>query len=183
MDTRKYKLWWIILFIPFLMACPWKDNCLDDVAGVEFVDGLMVISPLQDTFKIGDIVSFEVIVPDSFNFGEKRISLIGETSDERPIIRVSQGLFDDTYIDFFSNVLLIQHGERVNKDSAFRLHFCFEDNIYKLRIQLTFEIVGQYRFSRRNDIDFGSQKNCNFYSISTNVKGTEGNFLEFVVIE
>ena len=183
MDTRKYKLWWIILFIPFLMACPWKDNCIDDVAGVERVDGLIVISPLKDTFKIGDIVTFEVIVPDSFNFGDKRISLIGETSDEKPIVWFHQILFNDTYIDFFSNVLLIQHGERVNEDSAFRLHFCFEDNIYKLRIQVTFETGGKYRFSRRNDIDFGSKKDCNLYSIRTNVKGTVGNFLEFVVIE
>ena len=183
MDIKRIKPYLFLFLLLPLLGCPWKDYCLDDVAGSEHVDGLMVLSPLQDTFKLGDVVIFEIIIPDSFYFGDNKISLIGETSDEKPMIRVSQGLFDDAYNNFFSNELQILHGERANEESVFYLHFCFDDNMYKLRIKVTFISTRNYRFLGRDRIVFGSKKNCNFYSITTNVKGTTGDWLEFVVIE
>lgn len=181
MDTKKLKLWWLLIVVPFFFGCPWNDECFGDL-GSEYVDGLMVLSPLQDTFKIGDVVVFEVIIPDSFYFGDNKISLIGETSDEKPMMWITQGLGED-YNDFFNNDILISKGDRVKDKNTFRLHFCFESHKYKLKIQVNLNIKGKYRFRSYDRINFGSHKNCNSYSIYTNVNGTTGDWLEFIVIE
>lgn len=181
MDTKKLRFYSLIFLFPFIIGCPWKDQCLDDVAGADIVDGLIVISPLKDTFKIGDSVSFEINVPDSIDFGNGTISLINETNDQNPLIVISQGL--GGFNDFFKNDFIVIHGERVEDKNAFKLYFCFEDNLYKLFIKTTFNKVGKYRFSASNDIVFGSQRECNLYRITTNVNGVNGQRLEFVVIE
>jgi len=181
MDINRIKPYLFLLLLFPLLGCPWKNNCLDDVAGSEVVDGLMVLSPLQDTFKIGDVVIFEVIIPDSFYFGESKISLISETNDLNPSIIIPQRL---GFVNFFNNDLFIIQGEQEKDKNKFRLNYCFEDNLYKLLLRTTFSISGKYWFSASNNIDYGSKSKCNFYRITTNLKGAEnGKWLEFVVVE
>jgi len=65
MDTKKKHLWWAFLAIPFLLGCPFgEERCpFNDWERITTIEDLFIISPMKDTFKIGDEISiFQILV-------------------------------------------------------------------------------------------------------------------------
>ncbi len=171
------------MLVPLLMGCPFEDEkCpFNDWERITTIEDLIIISPLKDTFQIGDKVTLELVINDSIYFGEQLIGLLNETNDLTPSIIIPQRI---GFVNFFNNDLSLIHGKQENNKNKFYLEYCFDDNRYKLSIKTRLEIEGDYWFSGSNDVFFGSVKDCNFYRITTNFKGGEnGNRLEFVVRE
>ncbi|TVR84754.1 MAG: hypothetical protein EA409_00435 [Saprospirales bacterium] len=182
MAINKSKSYWLLLLLPFLIGCPWGDEkCFDEFERITTIEDLIIITPLKDTFRIGDTVSMEINITDSIYFGEIKVNLLNETNDLSPSIIIPQRL---GFINFFNSDLHIIEGEQVEDKNKFRFKYSFEDNLYKLLLVTIFSIEGDYWFSGSNDIVFGKVKDCNFYRITTNLKGAEnGKWLEFVVVE
>ena len=67
MGTNRLQVWWILLVIPFLIGCPFGDEkCpFDDWERITTIEDLFVISPLKDTFRIGEEINVNMILPDS----------------------------------------------------------------------------------------------------------------------
>ena len=165
---------------PFLVGCPWKDNCPDDLLIVRdtTIKDLLTITPLGDTFKIGDKVVVELTIPDSLYFDEEKISLYEKTGDVFPRLIAGSSLF-------FRQELNFSNGSQGKEENWFHLEYMPEESKFSLVINVTLIKPEQYRIPVWIfGTTFKGKEKCERYRVDTNIKGFEpGEFYEFVVIE
>jgi len=179
MGIKKNKLWWLLLAIPFLIGCPFgEDRCFEDFTRVAKIDDLATLRPLKDTFVQGEIMTYELIIPDSIQFHYGWISLYTETNDSNPWLVTGSGLF-------LNNLLVFEYGHQGNRNNWFHLDYIPEERVFKLKIMITLKRIGEYQiWADTNETTFKGKDKCERYRIDTKIKGAVGgrNLLEFTII-
>ena len=183
MDTRRLKVWWILLAIPFLIGCPLgEEKCpFNDWERITTIEDLFKISPIKDTFFVGEKLKLSISIPDSVYMWDRGVSLINETYDFSPIILKTQKI---DYLNLFDNHMEFIFGNKGEGRNRFQLEYQSEEQLFKLEVILKFENSGNYSIrAGESRIFFGNQKECTWFEIRTNIKEFEkGDYYEFTVI-
>jgi hypothetical protein len=172
------------MFVPLLMGCPFgEEKCpFNDWERITNIDNLLMITPLMDTFKLGDEVLVEVAIADSVKIGDEIINLLSETGDLEPLILISQRVDN---LNLFDNTMTLVHGEKNSDLDWFYLEYLLDKRMYSLKINIEFLKPGSYSlFAKEARIIFGNQEDCNWYEIRTSLNGVsdEEFFYEFTVV-
>jgi hypothetical protein len=179
MSTNRFKLWWLLLVVPFLIGCPFgEEPCpFNDWERITTIEDLIFISPMKDSFSQGEIVTFELTIPDSIFIYDKVISLNKETGDISPKLITHSELFNNNILDF-------KYGLRGSEKNWFHLEYLPEKEIYSLEVLVSLKRLGEYRIATAtNETIFRGKEKCNWYEVRTRLEGTNGGpFLEFVVV-
>ena len=65
------------------------------------IHDILTITPIKDTFHQGEVVVFELIIPDSVLFHDRMVSLFSETGDTQPQLVTDNRLFINNKLDFY----------------------------------------------------------------------------------
>jgi hypothetical protein len=59
MDTNTFNLWWLIMFVPLLIGCPFGDDkCpFNDWERIPTIEDMLDISSMKNSFRIGECFS------------------------------------------------------------------------------------------------------------------------------
>ena len=177
MDTSRLKIWWLIVLVPLLMGCPFEEEkCFNDWERITTMDDLIILNPLKDTFQLGDEIKFLLTVPNTVSIGDSSINLYQETRDANPwLILNSRELFENEF-----DIIL---GNKGSKKNWYYLEYSSELDSYLLEIHITLTKSGEYFIGTTDRIVFGEQKDCNWYEVRTNIKGSDHRgILEFLVL-
>jgi len=160
------------------MGCP-NDKCFDnEIVLATRIDDLITITPLKDTFMQGEVVTFELIIPDSVFFYDNWVSLYQETEDKSPKLITHSELFNNNILDF-------KYGYQGDEKNWFHLEYNPQKKEYLLKVNVELIRLGDYGIAgRTNDTTFKGKEKCTRYIVTTNIKGHQGGgtLIEFTVI-
>ena len=83
MDIRKLHSYWVLFLLPLIMGCPLGDEkCpFNDWERITTIEDMLDISPMKNSFRIGEEVNISITIPDTVYMWNNAISLINETND------------------------------------------------------------------------------------------------------
>ena len=161
-----------------LTGCPGEEDCNDALGGISRVDDLILLTPLQNTYNVGDVITFKISVPatNDYFYGET-INLLQETNDHKPKITTA---YDNLFI---GNQLVFIKGSQGAYVNWFNLAYDDQTNLYELEIKITLNKIGNYILQTNDSVEFQGSSKCNRFRLDTNILHNEpgpGDF-EFTV--
>jgi len=171
MVTKILKQVGIFSILLTLTACPVKEDCNDLGRTIE-MSNLMHITPLQQVYNQGDIITVSLEIPRVF----QGVDLLAETGDRDVLLTLSDDdLFINNTIDF------IVGSRNSDHSNWFYLSYIESSELYKLEFQVTLSRQGEYdMFTSEDSINFVGS-NCNRYFIDTSIDGAINNRIQFTV--
>jgi len=133
------KIITIILFSLVFIGCPNDDyyKCWRKVKK----DGLMIVSPLQETYNQGDTITLKLNIPSVNNYFGNEINLFLETGGKTPY-------FWDYFMQISGsqeeNDIILIKGNRLIPE--FELFYDSVNKVYELEVQIVFNKTGIYSF-------------------------------------
>ncbi|TVR84755.1 MAG: hypothetical protein EA409_00440 [Saprospirales bacterium] len=180
MGTNRLKLWWLVLVVPFLIGCPFgEERCpFNDWERVTTIEDLITLFAMEDTFNLGEVVTFELTIPDSVFIYDTIVFLYSETGDHSPKLITDNRLF-------LNNSLGFEHGYQGDRDNWFHLEFLPEKKKYNLRIMVELSKLGNFELANASSrVIFKGRDKCNWYEIRTNIKefSGRGHWITYTVV-
>jgi len=131
----------LVMFSSFvLIGCPNDDDYYKCWKKVE-KDGLMIVSPFQETYDQGDTITLKLNIPSVNNYFGNEIDLFLETEGETPY-------FFDYFLQINENteendVIFIKGSRIIPK---FELSYDSVNKVYELEAQIVLNKIGNYSF-------------------------------------
>jgi len=170
MVTKILKKVGIFSILLTLTACPAKEDCNDLGRTIDVAD-LEHITPLQQVYNQGDVIAFSIEIPRVF----QGVDLLDETGDRDVLLVLSD---DDLFV---GNELVFQEGRQGASPNWFYLTYNEQEQLYQLKINITFNRIGEYNmFTERDSCEFVGDE-CNVYRIDTSIEGAINNRIQFTV--
>ena len=178
MQFKFLKIVGLFLLATTLTGCP-NEDCNDFGGGISRKDDLILLTPLQTAYNVGDIVTFKVSIPATNNyfFNGESINLLQETNDYEPLL--TTGFLSI----FLGNQLLFIKGSQSSEANWFNLIYNNTNQNYELEIKITLNKTGNYYILTNDTILFQGSTNCNRFFIDTNILHNEPGpgIIEFTV--
>jgi len=162
----------VFLLLTILTGCPSNDDCigLDNISNSP---DLIKIIPLQNTYQLGDEISFEISISNELD----GIYLFNETND-------NYGLLTSNNFLFLENELTFIKGSQGEYSNWFNMPYNMSNERYELKILVKLNKVGIYSFFTDDYVEIIGEDLCNRFRIDTNIEGMNSDRkIEFEVLE
>ena len=168
MQFKFLKIVGLFLLATTLTGCP-NEDCNDFGGGISRKDDLIILTPLQTAYNVGDIVTFKISIPATNNyfFNGESINLLQETNDYDPRLTVTYGNL------FTGNQLIFIKGNLSTGNNSFNLIYNNTNQNYELEIKISLNKTGNYYILTNDTILFQGSTNCNRFFIDTNILHNE----------
>lgn len=188
MVTKKILLPLILTSFCFmLMGCPENlrsDECRDQWKTVQNVPDLVRITPLNETYHIGDTMTVEISIDSQSDFFDEPVDMYQYTLAEEIMggglaLQGDQSLFDN------NNTVLKGDLRIVDISKIMFLIYYPEDHAYRFKCVFEFSEVGEYQIPNFFRIVFHGEDLCRVVNIDrTNILGISQNesFYSFTVV-
>ncbi|WP_396179673.1 hypothetical protein [Flavobacterium sp.] len=174
MGTKLLKLTSLLLLAATLTGCPGEEECFAPAA-ITQVDDLILISPFQQIYNQGDVITFSVTIPATnnyFNDGTE-INLLEATNAFEARLICTDQIFIGNNVEFVK-------GSPGSVNGWFNLIYNNENQLYELEIKVTLNKIGTYTIYTADSIAFQGEKICNRYTIETNIIDNEPGRSDFI---
>ena len=179
MQFKFIKIVGLFLLATALMGCPDENNCDDLNGSITRKDDLILLTPLQTVYNLGDIVTFKISIPATNNyfFNGESINLLQETNDYDPRLTVTYGNL------FTGNQLIFIKGNLSTGNNSFNLIYNNTNQNYELEIKIKLIKLGYYNIYTNDSVEFQGSTKCNRFFIDTNILHSETGLgiIEFTV--
>ena len=165
-----------------LLGCPPADCTF--VSKEAVIPNLVKIEPLQNTYQVGDVITYSVAIPSQINdFGTSHESI--NIFDDIAVQKVLLGGSEIHKLENNSIEVLEGSTETINDILVAFLHYSSIDKMYQFKAKITLTQVGNYILNGvgKINVNFDNKNSyCLDYVIETNIVGVQENgSLEFVV--
>lgn len=159
-----------------LTGCPGGDEDCFDYGATARVDNLVIITPFQPTYNVGDIITYKVTIPSSNMFFGESVNLFEKTKDNNARIHINPIIFNGNEITYTKGSIEAYDGGWSN------VSYNNENDNYELEINIKLLRSGLYSFFSGEYLEFQGATKCNRYRLDTNIEGgnSEGK-IEFTV--
>lgn len=167
----------LLFVLLILWGCPSLDPCGASVSQEITKSDLITISPLQETYSIGNSVILSMVLPSEQTFSDgTQIDIYQKTQIENEPFHYSA--FHEI---FENNTFTVLEGNYENFTPI--LYYYSSENEYRFKFKVTLNELGSYSLYAKAEIYFKDPNDdCNSYGINTNIEGmNENSKIEFIV--
>lgn len=185
MVIKRITILSLFLSLTLLSGCvPGAETDCNSGKGEAIVNNLVGLSPLQNVYNRGDVITVKVDIPSKNHFfGAAREDIFSETKANNAQLIISMfianGLFQDNTIEYVKGSLA------PDKGVVFNMPYNPVSDAYEFEIKVTLNRLGNYSlpaYENSDEIIFKGDGECNFYIIGTNKSGgNQDNKIEFTV--
>jgi len=172
MIMRKF---FFLLVFPLITACPDSDEDCDDIGRVANIPNLIQLTPMQDQYTQGEIITLKLEIPNSNSYFESNINFQNATGDDTGFLVLSAGLLLE------DNDVNIVTGRQGGNFNWFIMPLNEQSDNYELELEITLNRLGSY-YWQTEDVFSVNENSCNRYRVDTNVEWTILGEVEFEVI-
>lgn len=155
-----------------------EDEVICNTAEASLVNdaGILFLTPLQETYNEGDVLTLKVTLPSSNTIFGAEEDIFETSQDLTAILSFpGQGILTENMIEF------IRGGQGPDLNTL-TLNYNQDTDAYELEATITLNRLGAYSQSKRGFIDIGlSIDDCIEYTLVSDIAGVEGPTLEFTV--
>lgn len=179
MDIKKYSNYWVYLSFFVLTACPegeYSDECVNQNIVTFNQPDLIRIYPLQETYHIGDEVTYEVIIESESDFFDVPVNIFEYSQAYTTTIPSSSlhNLLNNDYVVYYGEFQLL------SELMVPTLVYYEEDDTYRFKCTIEFTETGTYFFENKARIIFEGDNYCHKVVIDrTDVLGISSDEGEF----
>ena len=174
------NIYFLLFLSPYLLAIQCFDEECNTLENWELntYAPLISISPLQESFDVGDTITLRVTVPNSNEYFGEMINLLESTGDETGLVQLISW---EGKADFFlDNNVVFRKGSQGNNPTSFVAPYNSETGNYEFEAEITLNRTGNYTMLADGSVEFGTS-DCPEYLLNMKYIGVESQSIEFVV--
>ncbi len=179
MATKFFKIGCLFFVLIAFNGCiPLGAEECDEYGTEANVSGLIKISPLQETYNVGDVITITATLPSKNNyFAIGQVDIHAETNDDNGIFSLAMwqhegSSFPGTSLYVDNVVEFIEGGIENNTMGVFKMPYFAENDEYRIKYKVTLNRTGNYILIQDNssNIYFQGGSTCNRYFINTDIE-------------
>jgi hypothetical protein len=159
-----------------LTGCPGDEDC-NDLGSSTRVNDLIILTPLQNIYNQGDIITFKIIIPANNTFFGEQLNLFELTNNKY------EALFITSYSWLFTgNRLTFIKGSQGSEANWFTAVYNNFNESYEFEVEIKLNKTGNYTIITDDSIIFQGNSSCNRYRLDTNILGANSeDIIQFTV--
>lgn len=176
------KIIYLLILCPYLLAtqCFEEECAVQENWEVNSYVPLISVSPIQDSYTAGDILTLRVTVPASNEYYGEPVNFLESTGDESGLLQLISwegkgDLFQDNTVTF-------KKGSQGEYSTWFEMPFNAETGNYEFEADITLNRTGAYTMLADGSVEFGSS-DCPSFILNMSYSGIDAQSLEFLVAE
>ena len=180
MATKFFKIVSLVIIVFSASSCflTKGDEDCDEYGTEANVSGLIKITPLQETYNVGDVITITATLPSKNNyFATGQVDIHAETNDDNGRFSLAMwqhegSSFPGTSLYVDNVVEFIEGGIENNTMGVFKMPYFADSDEYRIKYKVTLNRTGNYILIQDNssNIYFQGGSTCNRYFINTDIE-------------
>lgn len=163
MVTKLLKYPLLILLMTTLAGCPGDENC-NDFGSSARVNDLITLTPLQNNYNQGDIITLKIVIPANNTFFGEPLNLFEKTNNNY------EAYIETSYSWLFTgNILTFINGRQGSETNNFIAIYNNLNESYEFEVDIKLNKTGNYTIVTDDSIIFKGNSSCNRYFLNSNI--------------